>query len=140
MAGNNLPPPQTPFVDALLNLSYDGYQYLLSLLNIASQAIPTATVDNSLTATGATQATALLLTKQWNVLSNVVSGTGVLLSNMQPGQTQTVFNDTDNQLLVYPPPGRAIDQLQFNIAYGLNARMMQVFYFTTDTTIFSSKF
>jgi hypothetical protein len=107
--GRNLPPPQSPFVDPKSGtLSTDGYQYLLSLLAIASNAIQTSTVATGLTATGTNQPTALALFSQWNEVDTVAAGTGVLLQALQPGKSQTVFNRGANNLNIYPPPGMTI--------------------------------
>jgi hypothetical protein len=130
-AGRNLPPPQSPFVDRQsLNLSYDGYQFLLDLLNIATSALAQQTVSSGLTATGANQATALPLSSQWNEVDVTPAGSGVLLSAYQPGQQQIVFNDdASNALLVYPPPGSIINALAVNAAYSLSASSHAIFYF-----------
>lgn len=130
-AGRNLPPPQSPFVDkSSLNLSYDGYQFLLDLLNSATSALSQQTVGTSLTATGANQATALQLNSQWNEVDTTPSGSGVLLSSFQPGQTQIVFNDdSTNALLVYPPPDSAINNAAVNIAFSIATNSKAVFYF-----------
>lgn len=130
--GRNLPPPQSPFVDSgSLNLSYDGYQYLLSLLAAAARAQATASVDQNLTAAGTNQATALQLTSDWNEVDTTPAGTGVLLSALQPGQSQTVFNQGLNPLLVYPPPGAQIDVLGTNIAYSLASGARHTFDFVS---------
>lgn len=126
-SGSNLPPPQTPFVDKQLNLSYDGYLFLLSLLNAAASARSTASVDGDLVATGANQATALQLTADWNEITTVAAGTGVLLQALQPGQSQTVFNQGVNALSVYPPPGVQIDGLGVNAPYALAAGSRHTF-------------
>lgn len=120
-SGFNLPPPQEPFVDPGTGiLSNSGYQYLLSLLNAAATDQATSTVDTGLKSTGASQATALQLSAQWNEVDSVPNGTGVLLSSYQPGQAQTVFNgDAANALLVYPPPGSEIDALGLNAPFSL---------------------
>ncbi len=135
--GQNLPLPQAPFVNPQDGtLSYDGYQYLLSLLNANASQIPTATTSNNLVATGTNQATALQLTSQWNEVDTVPAGSGVLLSAYQPGQSQTVFNgDPSNALLIYPPPGMQIDALGVNAAYSLAAGSRITFDFTSDTQI-----
>ncbi len=135
--GRNLPPPQSAFVDKLLNLSNDGYQYLLSLLAAAASAIPTSTTDLGLAATGTNQATAPQLTSQWNVISTTPLGAGVLLSSYQAGQSQTVFNQGANALSVYPPPGSQIDALGTNIAYSLAPGLRHTFDFISGTQIFS---
>lgn len=117
--GFNLPPPQEPFVNPGLTLSYSGYQYLLSLLAAAASSQATATTALGLVATGTNQATALQLGAQWNEVDTVAMGTGVLLSPYQVGQSQTVFNGGANALLVYPPPGFQIDALGDNAAFAL---------------------
>ena len=134
--GQNLPLPQAPFVNSDGALSYDGYQYLLSLLNSSSSQIPTATTANGLTATGTNQATALQLSSQWNEVDTVPAGSGVLLSAYQPGQSQTVFNGAPvNALAIFPPPGMEIDALGVNAAYSLAAGSRVTFDFTSDTQI-----
>lgn len=139
MTGRNLPPPQSPFVDAgTFNLSYDGYQYLLSLLAAAANTQATATVATALKSTGTNQATALLLTSQWNEVDTVAAGTGVLLPAYQPGQSVTVFNaDPSNSLNVYPAPGMEIDALGANQPYTIVAGKMQVFNTVSSAQIFS---
>lgn len=119
--GFNLPPPQTPFVDPKTGiLDWTGYQYLLSILAAAANSQTTASVAEGLEATGNNQATALQITSEWNEVDSVPNGTGVLLSVMPPGQSQTVFNgDPAQALLVYPPPGVQIDALGENEPYSL---------------------
>lgn len=134
MAGQNLPVPQSPFVNPQSGtLSYDGYQYLLSLLAQASGS--TATVASSLTSTGTNQATALQLSSQWNEVDTVASGTGVLLSAYQAGQSQVVFNEGTNPLLVYPAPGIQINALGNNVAFSLAAGSRGTFNFVSSTQI-----
>lgn len=120
ISGRNLPPPQSPFVDQKTGiLSYDGYQFLLDLLNNSTAALTQKTVDTGLVATGTNQATALQLSAQWNEVDTVPAGTGVLLSAYQSGQSQSVFNGGANALNVYPPPGTQINALGVNAAYVL---------------------
>lgn len=137
-SGQNLPPPQSPFVDTpSRNLSYDGYQYLLSLLAIASSSQATATVSTGLTATGTNQATALQLNSQWNEVDSAVIGTGVLLSALQAGQSQVVINNAGVSIAVYPPPGGSIDGSPANAAVSLAPGSRLTFDFLTATQIIS---
>lgn len=132
--GSNLPLPQSPFVDPKTGaLSYDGYQYLLSLLN--ATASQTSTITNSLTSAGTNQATALPLSSQWNEVDNVPAGTGVLLSSYQPGQSQVVFNQGLLNLLIYPPPGFSIDSLGTNNPYTLASLARITFDFVSFNQI-----
>jgi hypothetical protein len=135
--GQNLPLPQAPFVNSKDGtLSYDGYQYLLSLLNVNAGKIPTATVSTGLTSTGTNQATALQLSDQWNEVDTVPSGTGVLLAAYQPGQSQIVFNgDPANSLNVYPPPGFQINSIGANAAFLLAHGTRATFEFFSDSQI-----
>lgn len=137
IAGRNLPPPQSPFVDTgTLNLSYDGYQFLLSLLNAATNSVPTASVDVGLTATGTNQATALQLNSQWNEIDTAtLLGNGVLLAAYQPGQSQIVYNNALVTVNVYPPPGAQINALGINGAFGLAPGSRQSFDFFTANQI-----
>ena len=136
LTGRNLPPPQSPFVNKQnLDLSYDGLNFLLDLLNSATSALTQQSVGLSLVASGATQATALQLTDQWNV---VTSGSGgVLLAVSQPGQIQIVFNKSGSGINVYPPPGYNIDAAAANVAYSLANPKVQIFSFVSPTQIFS---
>ena len=134
--GFNLPPPQEPFVDPQTGiLNYSGYQYLLSLLNSASENQPSATVATGLTATGANQATALQLGSQWNEVDVVAPGTGVLLSAYSEGQSQTVFNQGANTLQIYPSPQSQIDSLGQNEPYMLAAGARITFDFVSAMQI-----
>jgi hypothetical protein len=137
-AGRNLPPPQSPFVDKQsLNLSYDGYQFLLDLLNSATAALLQKSVGSAVTATGATQATAAQLTNDWNVIT--AGSGGVLLSVLQSGQSQIVFNQSGGGIKVYPPPGYTIDALGANVSYSLANTKMQIYYFVPNNQIYSTQ-
>jgi hypothetical protein len=144
VSGRNLPPPQVPFVNPPdpknsgvdYALSDTGYQFLLNLLNHATSSLAAGVVDKSLSATGNNQATALQLNADWNEFDHVPAGSGALLSALQPGQIQLVFNDDPAQaLLVYPPPGGTINRLNENDAFSVPFNAKTTFYFTTATEI-----
>lgn len=137
VTGRNLPPPQSPFVDSpSLNLSYDGYQFLLAQFAAAAANQSTATVDQNLAATGTNQATALQLSSQWNEVDTAtVTANGVLLSSYQQGQSQTVVNLSGISINVYPPPGSQIDALLPNQAYALASGLRVAFDFFSPTQI-----
>ena len=129
--GRNLPPPQDPFVDPKTGvLSNSGNLYILGLINQLTTAIPTLSVALGLKAQGATQATALQLTAQWNEVTTQSAGnTGVLLTLLQAGQSQTVFNQSGNNINVWPPPGVQIDALGVNVPFVLANGARQTFDF-----------
>lgn len=134
--GLNLPVDQSPFTDPKTGqLTYDGKNYLLSILQEAANGQATSTVSTGLVAAGTNQATALQLTSQWNEVDTVASGAGVLLSAYQAGQSQTVFNQGLNPLLVYPAPGAQIDALGVNVAFSLASGSRITFDFVSSTQI-----
>jgi hypothetical protein len=89
---------------------------------LATQVIR-GTVSNNLTATGTTQAGALLMSDDVNVFTTVGSGAGALLNaNLGPGDTQDVFNSqATNALLIYPPSGGTINNGTLNASISLAA-------------------
>jgi len=74
---------------------------------LAAQAIA-GTVNDGLTATGTTQATALLISGDLNVFSTVASGAGCILPVGGENDTYSIINDGANALLIYPPLGGTI--------------------------------
>lgn len=135
--GQNLTPPQSQFVDpATGELAQDGYQYFLGLINQLSNAWPIASIATGLKAAGSTQATALALTEQWNEV-DVASGgqNSVLLAPLQPGQSQTVFNNSGMTIDVFPPVGLQIDALGENAEFSLANGSRLTFDFTSTTQI-----
>jgi hypothetical protein len=132
--GQNLPPPQVPIVDPKTGIfSADGWKFIVSLIQRIASAIPTLTVATSVAAAGATQATATPLTKQSNTVTSGAGG--VLLLNLQAGQSQTVRNRSGNNVSVYPPAGSQIEALGANapstVANGADA----TFFFDTTMQI-----
>ena len=136
-SGRNLPPPQSPFVDkSNLNLSYDGYQFLLDLLNTATTSLSSKTVNGAVVAKGATQATATQLANDWNVITSG-GGSGVLLAVSTTGQSQTIINQSGGNVTIYPPPGYQIDALGANVGYTLANTKTQIFNFISSSQIYS---
>ena len=136
VTGQNLPPPQSPFVDPKTGvLSNDGYQFLLDIISNALQMQVTASVASGLAATGTNQATALLLSSDWNEIDDSTTGTGVLLASLQPGQQQLVFNNSAGPIDVFPPPGMQIDTMSLNSPYVLSPGIRVSFDFFSDTQI-----
>lgn len=76
-------------------------------------------VETGLAGAGATQGTATQLSKDFNVVSTVASGTGVKLPVSSGGHKITVFNTGANTLRVYPSTGSQINNGGVNGAYQL---------------------
>jgi len=70
--------------------------------------ILTGSLAGSLTATGSTQGTALVLTARNNFVTTVAAGTGAIFIGGSGVTEQYVYNDGANALLVYPPSGASI--------------------------------
>ena len=97
-----LPQPTTPILGNSGQASLIFYNFLKALfLRTGGQSGIPATVGANLTAAGASLAKALQLTNDYNEVLNG-SGAGVLLSALQPGQSQLVFNGTGGSVNVYP--------------------------------------
>ena len=69
----------------------------------------------AVSAAGATQGAATVLTTDENFVTTVAAGTGVQLPAALLGKTITVINKGANPLLVYPATGAAIDGLAVNL-------------------------
>ena len=80
----------------------------VTLLNSTS-AYALSSVDNALTAVGASRADALQLAKQVNRVTTAASGTGVILPVGVIGMVITVYNDGANAINVYASASETID-------------------------------
>ena len=70
---------------------------------------------SSLTATGATQVTALLVSSDIAVVTTAAAGTGVIIqSNLNVNDSKVIANLGVNALLIYPPVGGTINLLAAN--------------------------
>lgn len=75
-----------------------------------------------LTATGAAQATALLLSSDVNEVTTTAASTGVMLPlGNSPGDEIIVGNFGASALSVYPSPGESINALAVNTAFSVAA-------------------
>lgn len=76
-------------------------------------------VQTGIIAAGATQGTATSLSKDFNVVSTVPAGAGVILPTTTGGYKITVINSGANALKVYPSTGAQINGIGTNTAYSL---------------------
>jgi len=110
------------------NLTGSGFS------GIATEAIA-GTVNDGLTATGTTQATALLISGDLNVFSTVASGAGCILRDGDECDQYSIINNGVNALKVYPPVGGTIAGAAVNAAYTLAASTAIEFIFSAYLTV-----
>ena len=85
--------------------------------NIIASGYHIRSVATGITALGTTQANAFALTKEFNLVTVVSSGTGVALPTAVAGMAITVINKGSNELNVYPAVNAAINSASANAAY-----------------------
>lgn len=107
---------------------YKFFTSLSSLLQNLTNGVLAFTVEDTITATGASQATAFALTTEWAEVTVTPINAGVKLAAFGPGVPSVVFNRGANPLQVYPPIGAQIDALGVNNQFVLAATKMQTFY------------
>ena len=89
-------------------------------------------MTTGISAAGTTQATATAITKDFNVVSTVLSGNGVILPVIA-GMRMAIINTSANSLLVYPGTNGIINSLAANSAYSMPAGGKLDFLSTTTT-------
>jgi hypothetical protein len=90
-----------------------------------AQAMATGILSNSLTATGNSQGTALMLPSDFCVFTTVGASTGAIMpSNCLPGDWFTVVNHGASTLSLYPPTGGTIANGSANAAFSVAANKM----------------
>ena len=137
----NFPPSNTPIVDDKGAMSIPGMAFFRALFNRTGQNNGSIyTPANTLSSTGTTQADALVLTADWNNVTTVSSGTGVILPTLTAGQMVWVFNnDLANNLNVYPPSGASITYQSVTTAanspISLAFASLAAFFYFSNTSI-----
>src|ERR1039458_6226286 len=138
----NFPPSNTPIVDDKGAMSNPGMAFFRALFNRTGQDNGSLyTPSDTLSSTGTIQATALALTADWNNVTTVASGTGVLLPALTAGQMVWVFNnDPANNLNVYPPSGASITYQSVNAGVDnpvslAFASLLAAFYFSNTSIV-----
>lgn len=79
------------------------------------------TPSGTLTAAGTTQATALLIKADINVLGTTATAAGVIFFNGQPGDSMIVYNGGANTCIAYPPVGAFINARATNSGFPIGA-------------------
>lgn len=116
--------------NAIISQPWWRFLYGLYTRSAASIAYLTST---GLTATGATQATALALTAEWNEITSTPVNTGARITAFGIGLNSLVFNFGGLNLNIYPPVGSQIDALGVNAPYVLSNGVQRNFYQLTAT-------
>lgn len=91
------------------------------------------TVVTGLTAAGSTQATALAVTADVNIISTAAASTGVRLPDFDVDDEIIVVNGGANALAVYPPVGHSINVGAINVAVSLPVGRRATFLRVTNT-------
>lgn len=95
-------------------------------------------VANNLTAAGSTQATALLVSADVNVVTTAASSTGVILpSTLSAGDFLEVVNYGANTITVYPPVGGKINNGTLNAGKTVTANSNAIFTCIDNLNFFS---
>lgn len=143
----NFPGPKTVVVDKQGTFTQIGLYLLRALWLRTGQGngiipqvsgFPESQNTGPLTATGNSQATALVLTDDWNNFGTVPVGSGCMLQALKPGQDVWVWNNTLNNLNVFPNVGYNIDAGNANAAQILAPGKLRNFSCWTQTQINSS--
>ena len=85
--------------------------------NVIANSYIIRSVNAAVSAAGSTQGTATILAKEFNRVSTVASGSGVVLPSAVAGMAITIVNTSANTLLVYPAAGAQINALAANVAF-----------------------
>jgi hypothetical protein len=85
--------------------------------HIANTGYFVRSVSASVSAAGTVQGNATALTTEFNRVSTVASGSGVVLPTATAGMSIVIVNSSANTVLVYPAAGAAINSLATNVGY-----------------------
>jgi hypothetical protein len=85
--------------------------------NVIATSYTIRSVNAAVSAAGTTQGTGTALTREFNRVSTVASGAGVVLPTAVAGMAIVITNTSANSLLVYPATGAQINALAANVAY-----------------------
>jgi len=107
--------PNITSVGTLTSLSSSGN--ITAPSHIANTGYFIRSVSPSVSAAGSTQGTGTALTTEFNRVSTVASGSGVVLPTATAGMAIVIVNSSANSLLVYPGTGAAINSLSTNVGY-----------------------
>jgi hypothetical protein len=122
--------PNITSVGTLTSLTSSGN---ISGANVISTNNHVFSVATAISAAGTVQGNATAITKDFNVVSTVASGAGVILPTAIAGYRITVINTSANALAVYPATSGIINSAAANAAYSQPAGS-RLDYISTTTT------
>ncbi len=131
-------PPQTPMTDTAGRHTKDARFWHLAIWNRTGGGtgiVPQ--VGAALAAAGDRFSNAVETLHDWNVVSTVPVGSGMKLPVLQPGQDVQYFNQSLNDLLIYPGD-QSIDGLGPGVAYLIPAGKKRMFEATASGVIYST--
>ena len=102
-------------VGTLTSLNSSGN--IIAPSHIANTGYFIRSVNAGVSAAGTVQGNATALTTEFNRVSTVASGSGVVLPTATAGMAVVIVNSSANSLLVYPASGAAINSLATNAGY-----------------------
>jgi hypothetical protein len=123
--------PNITSVGILTSVSSSGN---ITAGNIIATGYHIRSVATSISANGISQATATVLTKEFNIVSTVSAGQGVVLPTAVAGMCIIITNSSATNLAVYPASGAAINSLAANAAltHGAGATLQYIAPTTTQ--------
>jgi hypothetical protein len=107
--------PNITSVGTLTSLNSSGN--ITAPSHIANTGYFIRSVSAAVSAAGTIQSNATVLTTEFNRVSTVASGAGVVLPSATAGMAIVIVNTSANSLLVYPATGAAINSLATNASY-----------------------
>jgi len=102
--------------------------------NVIANSYHIRSVATSISANGISQGTATVLAKEFNIVSSVSAGQGVVLPTAVAGMCIIITNTSATNLAVYPASGAAINSLAANAAltHGAGATLQYIAPTTTQ--------
>jgi hypothetical protein len=89
----------------------------ISGANVTATSYHIRSVQTGISAAGSSQGTGTTLTKEFNTVSTVSSGEGVVLPTAVAGMAIVITNTSANSVLVYPASGGVINTQATNAAF-----------------------
>lgn len=125
-----------PLVDKDGMVTQFWWRFFFGLFTRNASTVP-YTVSTVLTAAGTTQADALGLLSEWNVVTSTPVNSGVRLNAFGVGLNSLIWNFGGNALKIYPPVGSQIDGLGTNNPYSLADGSSREFFQVTSVSYLS---